>query len=252
LDVWPGWRPATEWPSPPMGLAGFGKPARPCSRRNAEPQGPPRVPFDKGPRRAFRHGRGRRRVRSGAGRSRPAGAAPRFTPRCPRWPATGAFQPDAFNMVIPSPDPPACHRRHAPGAGRTPVLRRVEVRLRQHAHATSTPVGDKSPEGARAAHTVFGDGRSPHSHQLDQEHDRAPPHRPPPAIEALGLASPPCATGAVPANDQSRRALTRSCKPLPTSPTTAPPKKARAGRGPPTRLGLGAAIRVWCCARGWR
>jgi 3-oxoacyl-[acyl-carrier-protein] synthase II len=129
----------------PMGLAGFGN-LRALSRRNDAPHAASR-PFDKG-RDGFVMGEGgavfvleqadRARRRSATAHAEVAGY--------------GASS-DAFNMVIPSPDPePAvaamrqaiADARVAPG----------EVNY-VNAHATSTPVGDIAE--ARVLHTVFGE-----------------------------------------------------------------------------------------------
>jgi 3-oxoacyl-[acyl-carrier-protein] synthase II len=129
----------------PMALAGFGN-LRALSRRNAEPQAASR-PFDKG-RDGFVMGEGgavfvleseeRARRRSATVYAEVAGY--------------GASS-DAFNMVIPSPDPEpavAAMRVALADAGVPPG--QVDY---INAHATSTPVGDIAE--ARVLHTVFGE-----------------------------------------------------------------------------------------------
>jgi 3-oxoacyl-[acyl-carrier-protein] synthase II len=129
----------------PMGLAGFGN-LRALSRRNDAPQAASR-PFDKG-RDGFVMGEGgavfvlesaeRARKRSATVHAEVAGY--------------GASS-DAFNMVIPSPNPEpavAAMRQALADAGVAPG----EVDY-VNAHATSTPVGDIAE--ARVLHTVFGD-----------------------------------------------------------------------------------------------
>ncbi len=128
----------------PMALAGFGN-LRALSRRNTEPQSASR-PFDKG-RDGFVMGEG------GAVfvLERAERARRRRAPAYAEVAGYGASS-DAFNMVIPSPDP-------------EPAVAAVRLALRDaavapgevdyvNAHATSTPVGDTAE--ARVLHTVFG------------------------------------------------------------------------------------------------
>jgi 3-oxoacyl-[acyl-carrier-protein] synthase II len=129
----------------PMALAGFGN-LRALSRRNAAPREASR-PFDRG-RDGFVMGEG------GAVfvLERAARARSRRAPVYAEVAGYGASS-DAFNMVIPSPDPEpavAAVRLALLDAGADPG--QVDY---INAHATSTPVGDTAE--ARVLHTVFGD-----------------------------------------------------------------------------------------------
>ncbi len=129
----------------PMSLAGFGN-LRALSRRNADPQGASR-PFDRG-RDGFVMGEG------GAvfAMERAASARRRGVRAYAEVAGFGASS-DAYNMVIPSPDPEpavAAMRQALADAGAEPG----EVDY-INAHATSTPVGDAAE--ARVLEMVFGD-----------------------------------------------------------------------------------------------
>jgi 3-oxoacyl-[acyl-carrier-protein] synthase II len=129
----------------PMALAGFGN-LRALSRRNAEPQTASR-PFDKG-RDGFVMGEGGAVFvleRAERARRRRVSAYAEVA-------GYGASS-DAFNMVIPSPDPEpavAAMRLALSDAAVSPG--QVDY---VNAHATSTPVGDTAE--ARVLHTVFGE-----------------------------------------------------------------------------------------------
>jgi 3-oxoacyl-[acyl-carrier-protein] synthase II len=129
----------------PMSMAGFGN-LRALTRRNDDPKGASR-PFDRG-RDGF--------VMSEGGAVFVLERADRAWARGARGQAEVAgygASSDAFNMVIPSPDPGpavAAMRRALADAGVEPA--QVDY---VNAHATSTPVGDVSE--ARVLGTVFGD-----------------------------------------------------------------------------------------------
>jgi 3-oxoacyl-[acyl-carrier-protein] synthase II len=129
----------------PMSMAGFGN-LRALSRRNDDPRTASR-PFDRG-RDGF--------VMSEGGAVFVLERADRAWARGVRGHAEVAgygASSDAYNMVIPSPDPGpavAAMRRALADAGVAPA----EVDY-VNAHATSTPVGDVSE--ARVLGTVFGD-----------------------------------------------------------------------------------------------
>jgi len=129
----------------PMGLAGFGN-LRALSRRNNEPQAASR-PFDR-QRDGFVMGDG-----GAVFVLEPAVLARRRGARVYAEVAGYGARSDAFNMVIPSPDP-------------EPAIAAVREALQDagcksedvdyiNAHATSTPVGDIAE--ARVLTTVFGD-----------------------------------------------------------------------------------------------
>jgi len=128
----------------PMALAGFGN-LRALSRRNAEPQAASR-PFDR-QRDGFVMGDGGAVfVLESAGSARRRGA------RAYAEVAGYGARSDAFNMVIPSPDPEpamAAVREALDDAGCNPG----DVDY-INAHATSTPVGDIAE--ARVLRAVFG------------------------------------------------------------------------------------------------
>jgi 3-oxoacyl-[acyl-carrier-protein] synthase II len=129
----------------PMALAGFGN-LRALSRRNAEPEAASR-PFDR-QRDGFVMGDGGAVfVLESAGSARRRGA------RAYAEVAGYGARSDAFNMVIPSPDPEpamAAVREALDDAGCNPA----DVDY-INAHATSTPVGDIAE--ARVLTAVFGD-----------------------------------------------------------------------------------------------
>ncbi len=129
----------------PMALAGFGN-LRALSRRNAEPQAASR-PFDR-QRDGFVMGDG-----GAVFVLEPASTARSRSARVYAEVAGYGARSDAFNMVIPSPDP-------------EPATAAVREALRDagcnpgdvdyiNAHATSTPVGDIAE--ARVLTAVFGD-----------------------------------------------------------------------------------------------
>jgi 3-oxoacyl-[acyl-carrier-protein] synthase II len=130
----------------PMSLAGFGN-LRALSRHNDDPRGASR-PFDKH-RDGFVMGEGGAVfVLERADDARKRGAR--------AWAEVAGYgaSSDAYNMVIPSPDPEpavAAVRQALADAGVNPD----EVDY-INAHATSTPVGDVCE--ARVLATVFGDG----------------------------------------------------------------------------------------------
>jgi 3-oxoacyl-[acyl-carrier-protein] synthase II len=129
----------------PMSIAGFGN-LRALSRRNGEPQAASR-PFDRG-RDGFVMGEGGAVFvleRAPAARQRSARAYAEVA-------GCGASS-DAFNMVIPSPDPePAiAAMRQALADAETPAGDIGYI----NAHATSTPVGDAAE--ARVLDTVLGE-----------------------------------------------------------------------------------------------
>jgi 3-oxoacyl-[acyl-carrier-protein] synthase II len=129
----------------PMSLAGFGN-LRALSRRNDNPQAASR-PFDKGRDGFVMSEGGAVFVLERADRARQRGATVHAEV------AGYGASSDAFNMVIPSPDPePAvvAVRQALADAAVNPA----EVDY-INAHATSTPVGDTAE--ARVLHTVFGD-----------------------------------------------------------------------------------------------
>jgi 3-oxoacyl-[acyl-carrier-protein] synthase II len=129
----------------PMALAGFGN-LRALSRRNAEPQAASR-PFDR-QRDGFVMGDG-----GAVFVLESAESARRRSARVYAEVAGYGARSDAFNMVIPSPDPePATDavREALRDAGCPPS----EVDY-INAHATSTPVGDIAE--ARVLQAVFGD-----------------------------------------------------------------------------------------------
>ncbi len=128
----------------PMSLAGFGN-LRALSRRNAQPHAASR-PFDRGRDGFVMAEGGAVFVLETAARARRRGA-----PAYAEAAGYGASS-DAFNMVIPSPDPQpavAAMRQAIADAG----LAADEVDY-VNAHATSTPVGDAAE--ARVLHAVFG------------------------------------------------------------------------------------------------
>jgi 3-oxoacyl-[acyl-carrier-protein] synthase II len=130
----------------PMALAGFGN-LRALSRRNAEPQAASR-PFDR-QRDGFVMGDG-----GAVFLLEPAALARRRGARVYAEVAGYGARSDAFNMVIPSPDPEpaiAAVREALHDAGCHP--QDVDY---INAHATSTPVGDIAE--ARVLTAVFGDG----------------------------------------------------------------------------------------------
>lgn len=134
----------------PMALAGFGN-LRALSRRNAEPQAASR-PFDR-QRDGFVMGDG-----GAVFVLEPAALARRRGARVYAEVAGYGARSDAFNMVIPSPDPEpakAAVQEALQDAGCNP--RDVDY---INAHATSTPVGDIAE--ARVLTAVFGD----HIHRL--------------------------------------------------------------------------------------
>jgi len=129
----------------PMALAGFGN-LRALSRRNDEPQAASR-PFDR-QRDGFVMGDG-----GAVFVLEPASRARRRSARAYAQVAGYGARSDAFNMVIPSPDP-------------EPAIAAVREALHDagcnaedvdyiNAHATSTPVGDIAE--ARVLNAVFGD-----------------------------------------------------------------------------------------------
>jgi 3-oxoacyl-[acyl-carrier-protein] synthase II len=129
----------------PMALAGFGN-LRALSRRNAEPQAASR-PFDR-QRDGFVMGDG-----GAVFVLEPASRARSRSARVYAEVAGYGARSDAFNMVIPSPDPEpatAAVREALQDAGCHPS----EVDY-INAHATSTPVGDIAE--ARVLTAVFGD-----------------------------------------------------------------------------------------------
>ncbi len=129
----------------PMALAGFGN-LRALSRRNAEPQAASR-PFDR-QRDGFVMGDG-----GAVFVLEPAATARSRSARVYAEVAGYGARSDAFNMVIPSPDPEpatAAVREALHDAGCNPG----EVDY-INAHATSTPVGDIAE--ARVLTAVFGD-----------------------------------------------------------------------------------------------
>jgi 3-oxoacyl-[acyl-carrier-protein] synthase II len=129
----------------PMSLATFGN-LRALTRRNDAPQAASR-PFDRG-RDGFVLAEG-----GAVFVLEPAATARRRGARAYAEAAGFGFSSDAFNMVIPSPDPgPAASavRDALADAGVAPA----EVDY-VNAHATSTPVGDAAE--ARVLHAVFGD-----------------------------------------------------------------------------------------------
>jgi 3-oxoacyl-[acyl-carrier-protein] synthase II len=129
----------------PMALAGFGN-LRALSRRNAEPQAASR-PFDR-QRDGFVMGDG-----GAVFMLEPAASARRRGARVYAEVAGYGARSDAFNMVIPSPDPEpasAAVREALHDAGCNPD----DVDY-INAHATSTPVGDIAE--ARVLTAVFGD-----------------------------------------------------------------------------------------------
>jgi 3-oxoacyl-[acyl-carrier-protein] synthase II len=116
----------------PLGLAGFGN-LRALSRRNAEPQKASR-PFDRG-RDGFVLGEG-----GAVFVLEPAATARKRSAQVFAEVSGCGASSDAFNMVIPSPDPePAtvAMRRALDDAGLDPC--QIDY---INAHATSTPVGD--------------------------------------------------------------------------------------------------------------
>jgi 3-oxoacyl-[acyl-carrier-protein] synthase II len=130
----------------PMSLAGFGN-LRALSRRNAEPQAASR-PFDRG-RDGFVMGEG-----GAVFALERADTARRRSARAYGEVAGCGASSDAYNMVIPNPDPePAvtAMRRALADAAVNPA----EVDY-VNAHATSTPVGDTAEANVLAR--VFGDG----------------------------------------------------------------------------------------------
>ncbi len=129
----------------PMALAGFGN-LRALSRRNGEPQAASR-PFDR-QRDGFVMGDG-----GAVFVLEPSATARRRGARVYAEVAGYGARSDAFNMVIPSPDPEpatAAVREALDDAGCSPDD--VEY---INAHATSTPVGDIAE--ARVLTAVFGD-----------------------------------------------------------------------------------------------
>jgi 3-oxoacyl-[acyl-carrier-protein] synthase II len=129
----------------PMALAGFGN-LRALSRRNAEPQSASR-PFDR-QRDGFVMGDG-----GAVFVLEPSATARRRDARVYAEVAGYGARSDAFNMVIPSPDPEpatAAVRAALADAGCEPS----EVDY-INAHATSTPVGDVAE--ARVLGAVFGE-----------------------------------------------------------------------------------------------
>jgi 3-oxoacyl-[acyl-carrier-protein] synthase II len=129
----------------PMALAGFGN-LRALSRRNHEPQAASR-PFDR-QRDGFVMGDG-----GAVFLLEPAALARRRGARIYAEFAGYGARSDAFNMVIPSPDPEpamAAVREALEDAGCNP-----EDVDYINAHATSTPVGDIAE--ARVLNSVFGD-----------------------------------------------------------------------------------------------
>lgn len=129
----------------PMALAGFGN-LRALSRRNDEPQAASR-PFDR-QRDGFVMGDG-----GAVFVLEPAALARRRSARVYAEVAGYGARSDAFNMVIPSPDPEpaiAAVREAIQDAGCNP-----EDVDYVNAHATSTPVGDIAE--ARVLSAVFGD-----------------------------------------------------------------------------------------------
>ena len=129
----------------PMSLAGFGN-LRALSRRNADPKTASR-PFDK-TRDGFVLGEG-----GAVFVLEPAATARRRGARAYAAVAGFGASSDAFNMVIPSPDPgpaTAAMRQALADAGVAPAA--VDY---VNAHATSTPVGDAGE--ARVLRAVFGE-----------------------------------------------------------------------------------------------
>jgi 3-oxoacyl-[acyl-carrier-protein] synthase II len=129
----------------PMSLAGFGN-LRALSRRNADPRAASR-PFDRG-RDGFVMGEG-----GAVFVLEPAASARHRGARVYGEVAGFGASSDAFNMVIPSPDPEpatAAVRQALDDAGVAPD----EVDY-INAHATSTPVGDVAE--TRVLHAVLGD-----------------------------------------------------------------------------------------------
>ncbi len=129
----------------PMALAGFGN-LRALSRRNDEPRAASR-PFDR-QRDGFVMGDG-----GAVFLLEPAALARRRGARVYAEVAGYGARSDAFNMVIPSPDPEpaiAAVREALEDAGSNP-----EDVDYINAHATSTPVGDVAE--ARVLNAVFGD-----------------------------------------------------------------------------------------------
>jgi 3-oxoacyl-[acyl-carrier-protein] synthase II len=129
----------------PMSLAGFGN-LRALSRRNAEPQAASR-PFDRG-RDGF--------VMSEGGAVfvlEPEAGARRRGARAYAEVAGFGASSDAFNMVIPSPDPgPAAAAMRQALADARVSPSDIDY---LNAHATSTPVGDTAE--ARVLHVVLGE-----------------------------------------------------------------------------------------------
>jgi 3-oxoacyl-[acyl-carrier-protein] synthase II len=129
----------------PMSLAGFGN-LRALSRRNAEPQAASR-PFDRH-RDGFVMGQG-----GAVFVLEPAAMARRRAARVYAEVAGSGASSDAFNMVIPNPDPqPAVAAVRQALADAQLAPSDVDY---VNAHATSTPVGDIAE--ARVLETVFGD-----------------------------------------------------------------------------------------------
>jgi 3-oxoacyl-[acyl-carrier-protein] synthase II len=129
----------------PMSLAGFGN-LRALSRRNADPRAASR-PFDRG-RDGFVMGEG-----GAMFVLEPAASARHRGARVYGEVAGFGASSDAFNMVIPSPDPEpavAAMRQALADAGVEPA--QVDY---VNAHATSTPRGDAAE--AKVLETVFGD-----------------------------------------------------------------------------------------------
>ena len=144
----------------PMSLAGFGN-LRALSRRNDEPQAASR-PFDRD-RDGFVMGEG-----GAMFVLEPARSARRRGARVYAEVAGCGASSDAYNMVIPSPDPEpaiAAMRQALADAGVNPD----EVDY-VNAHATSTPVGDVAE--ARVLDGGVRRRRAAGAGQLDQEHDR--------------------------------------------------------------------------------